>query len=108
MGLLPERGLIVSPLHRILVRFEIATAMFAANEILFVAKHLNDIDGMDIAEDMIEVEYVHFMFDQHEIVFAHGAEVESLYAGPMALHSVSPAARLEFLTLVPELEDIAV
>ena len=101
----PTRDLIVSPQHRILVRSRIAQKMFGTNEVLVAAKQLLQIDGIDIAEDLAEVEYFHFLFDQHEVVLSNGAETESLYVGPMALEGVGPAAREEIFKLFPELRD---
>lgn len=102
---MPETDLIVSPQHRMLVRSKIAQKMFGAFEVLIAAKHLCQIDGIDIATDLDEVTYVHFLFSDHQIVFANGAEAESLYTGPEALKAVSEEARAEILTLFPELTD---
>lgn len=102
---LPRRDLLVSPQHRILVRSRIALRMFGAAEILVAAKQLLQIEGIDIATDLPEVEYVHFLFDRHEIVLAEGAETESLHTGPEALKSVGPAARAEIFAIFPELRE---
>jgi hypothetical protein len=51
-------------------------------EVLVSAKHLLRITVIDVANDMDEVMYVHFMFDRHQIVEAEGVLSESLYAGP--------------------------
>ena len=101
----PTRDLIVSPQHRILVRSRIAQKMFGTDEVLVAAKQLCQIEGIDIAADLPEVEYFHFLFDQHEVVVSNGARTESLYVGPMALKGVGPAARDEILKLFPELRD---
>lgn len=103
---LPRSDLLVSPQHRILVRSPIAQRMFCATEVLVPAKQLCEIDGFDIAADVAEVEYHHFMFDRHEVVFANGAEAESLYAGAEALKAVGPAARAEVLSIFPELAGV--
>lgn len=102
---LPSSDLVVSPQHRILVRSRIASRCFGTPEVLAAAKHLTSIAGISVAGDLDEVEYFHFLFDQHEIVFANGAETESLYTGPEALKSVGQAARDEILALFPELRD---
>ncbi|RJE82777.1 hemolysin [Paracoccus onubensis] len=101
----PGSDLIVSPQHRVLVRSKIAQRMFGTNEVLVAAKQLLEIEGIEIAGDIHEVEYFHFMFDCHEIVFSNGAETESLYTGPVALRSVSPESRKEILSLFPELAE---
>ncbi|WP_405401277.1 Hint domain-containing protein [Paracoccus sp. Ld10] len=100
---IPAQDLVVSPQHRILVRSAISRRMFGADEVLVAAKQLLMLDGIDIADDLDQIEYVHFMFDRHEIVFANGAEAESLYTGVQALKAVSPKARIEIMTLFPNL-----
>ncbi len=100
---IPEADLIVSPQHRILVRSRIALRMFDTDEILVAAKLLLEVDGIDICAECEGVEYFHLLFDQHEVVFANGAEAESLYTGPQALKSVSASARIEIFALFPQL-----
>lgn len=102
-GGLPIRDLIVSPQHRVLVRSDIAERMFGSREVLVAAKQLLDMPGIDVIAGKQEVEYWHFMFDQHEVVFAEGAPSESLYAGVEALKSLSAKSRAELLTIFPEL-----
>lgn len=102
---LPEADLIVSPQHRMLVRSKIAQKMFGTNEVLVAAKQLTGIAGVEVASDLAEVVYVHFLFDAHQIVLANGAETELLYTGEEALKSVGEAARAEIFTIFPELRD---
>lgn len=103
---LPRSDLIVSPQHRILVRSIIAQKMFGKKEVLLAAKCLLELDGIDAVEDLTEITYVHFLLDRHEIVFANGAETESLYTGPEALKSLSGRSRDEIFSIFPELSDI--
>lgn len=103
---LPERDLVVSPQHRMLVCSAIAVRMFDSAEVLVAAKQLLCLPGIDVAEDLNEVTYVHFLFDRHQIVFAEGAPTESLYPGKQALKSIGAEARNEILTLFPELADL--
>lgn len=70
----PEVDLVVSPQHRVLVRSKIAQRMFDAEEVLVAAKHLQGLDGVEVAKDIHEVEYFHILFDDHEIVMSNGAE----------------------------------
>ena len=102
---LPESDLILSPQHRILVRSRIAERMFGKREVLVAAKQLMVTEGINIAEDLDTVTYVHFLFDAHQIVVSNGAETESLYTGDEALKSVPPEARDEILKLFPELAE---
>ncbi|SMO52292.1 Hint domain-containing protein [Paracoccus laeviglucosivorans] len=100
---MPSADLLVSPQHRVLVRSKVAMKMFGAMEVLVAAKQLLQIDGIDIAHDMAEVEYFHFLFDQHEVVNSNGAATESLFTGPEALKSVGREARAEICALFPEI-----
>uniref|UniRef100_UPI0035AF8BD3 Hint domain-containing protein n=1 Tax=Paracoccus sp. TaxID=267 RepID=UPI0035AF8BD3 len=87
----PEADLVVSPQHRILVRSRIAQKMFGTDEVLVAAKQLCQVDGIDVANDLDGVTYVHFLFDSHQLVISNGAETESLHTGAEALKSVGPA-----------------
>lgn len=101
----PSSDLLVSPQHRVLVRSKIAIRMFDSNEVLVAAKQLLCLDGIDIAEDLAEVHYYHFLFDQHEVVISNGAETESLFTGAQALKGVGKAALDEIFAIFPELQD---
>lgn len=102
---LPRRDLLVSPQHRMLVRSDIAQKMFGPSEVLVAARHLIGLDGVSVADDVTEITYVHVLFDRHEVVFAEGAQSESLFTGAEALEAVGQAARAEILALFPELAD---
>jgi len=101
---LPSKDLLVSPQHRILVRSKIAQRMFGTIEVLVAAKQLLPLDGVEIADDLVDVEYFHLLFDQHEILFSNGAETESLFTGPEAMKAIGAAARAEIYELFPMLE----
>lgn len=99
----PAADLLVSPQHRVLVRSRIAQRMFGAQEVLVAAKLLLDLPGFSIADDLAQVDYAHFMFDAHQVVWSNGALTESLFTGPEALKAVGPAARDEIMVLMPDL-----
>lgn len=101
----PAADLVVSPQHRVLVRSKVAQKMFGTTEVLVAAKQLLQIEGIDICTEAEGVEYVHMLFDRHEVVFANGAEAESLYTGPEAIKSVGAAALAEIYGIFPELRD---
>lgn len=102
---LPAQDLLVSPQHRVLIRSKIAQRMFNTPEVLVAAKQLVLLDGIDSAEDIDQVTYVHLLFDQHHLVQSNGALTESLFTGPEALKRVGPAAREEILQIFPQLSD---
>lgn len=99
----PSTDLVISPQHRVLVRSRIARRMFNCEEILIAAKHLLRLDGVEEAHDLAEVEYVHILFDRHEVVLANGAATELLYLGPEAIKALPDDAVDEILTIFPEL-----
>lgn len=103
---MPERDLVVSPQHRILVNSVVAERMFGDREVLVPAKHLLDHPGVEVDHTATEVTYWHFLFENHQIVFSNGMPAESLFTGPEALRSVSPKAREEILALFPELSEV--
>lgn len=102
---LPNRDLIVSQQHRIIIRSRIAERMFNSREVLIAAKHLRSVKGIDRCDDMDRVTYFHLMFDQHEIIIANGAEAESLFLGAQALENIGAAAREELFLMFPELRN---
>ena len=99
----PSSDLIVSQQHRVLVRSKIAERMFGEHEILVAAKHLCQLEGIEIVDDAREVRYFHILFDRHEVIFSNGAETESLFVGTVALRSLDRAALGEVLKLFPDL-----
>ena len=100
---LPERDMMVSPNHRLLVANDRSALYFDEREVLASAKHLVDGDGVQRV-DALGVTYVHFMFDHHEVVLSNGAWTESFQPGEMALKGVEAAAAREIYQLFPELE----
>lgn len=100
---LPQRDMLVSRQHRILLRSKIARNMFGCPEVLVAAKDLVFLQGIDEVEDIEQVEYWHFMFDKHQVVYAEGAAAESLFTGPEALRAVGPDAVREIFAIMPEL-----
>lgn len=101
----PRKDLVVSPQHRVLVSSRISRRMFGRADVLVAAKHLTELEGIDLATDLDEVEYHHVLFARHEIVLSNGAPTESLYSGPEALKSLDAAARREVFALFPELRE---
>ena len=102
---LPTQDLKVSPNHRMLLEgwsLELATGHDHA---LAPAKHLVNGETVVVGEAE-DIEYVHFIFDQHEIVEANGVLSESFYPGKMALNAVEKESKEELLKIFPELKNI--
>lgn len=102
----PSTDLIVSQQHRLFVKSVICERMLDASEALVPVKQLLQLDGFEIADDLNDVTYYHFMFDQHEVVLADGALAESFYPGETALKALQKEAKEELFTLFPELMDM--
>lgn len=102
---LPKRDLLVSPQHRMLVRSRIAQRMSDAGEVLIAAKKLLDLPGVMVASELEEITYFHILCEDHQILFAEGAEAESFYLGQMALQALDAEALEEVKELFPELLD---
>ncbi|WP_439103942.1 Hint domain-containing protein [Celeribacter marinus] len=103
---MPEHDLVVSPQHRILINSIVAERMFGEREVLVAAKQLLDHPGVEVDETATEVTYWHFLFENHQIVFSNGMPAESLFTGPEALRSISPAAREEISELFPHIVEV--
>jgi hypothetical protein len=99
---LPERDMLVSPQHRVLVANERTQLHFDEHEVLVAAKHL--INHRTIREvDSPGVTYIHFMCARHEVVLSNGAWTESFQPADSTLKGMGNAQRLELLELFPEL-----
>lgn len=98
----PERDMLVSPNHRMLLCHPVAELIFAEREVLAAAKHLTGLDGVERAVAQ-NVSYIHLMFDNHEVILADGAWSESFQPGDYSLQGVGQAIRNEILSLFPEL-----
>ena len=102
----PHKRLRVSPHHRMLVEHWRAELLFGECEVFAFAKSLVNGDTVWIDYACETIEYVHLLFDQHEVIFAAGTPVESLHPGKEALTHMDRQAREEILELFPELIDI--
>lgn len=100
---LPERDMLVSPNHRMLVANDKTALYFEEREVLVAAKHLTGLKGVDPVE-IAEVTYIHFMFDQHEVVLSDGAWSESFQPGDQSLAGMGNAQRNEIFEIFPELK----
>lgn len=99
---LPERDMLVSPNHRVLVASDRAALYFEEREVLVAAKHLTGMHGIDTVV-AAEVSYIHVMFDRHEVILSDGAWTESFQPGDYSLRGIDEEQREEILALFPEL-----
>lgn len=98
----PSADMLVSPMHRILLKGAHAQMFFGQDEVLATAKHL--INGQTIfVERVAQVEYFHLLFDEHQILSSLNMLSESFYPGGVGLTAFEPDTREEVLELFPEL-----
>ena len=100
---LPERDMLVSPNHRMLVANDRTALYFDEHEVLVAAKHLVTGNGIH-SVDSAGTTYLHFLFDRHEVVLANGAWTESFQPGDMTLKGMGNAQRSEIFDIFPELK----
>lgn len=84
---LPERDMLVSPNHRMLVASDKTQLYFEESEVLASAKHLVGADGIH-AVDVMGTSYIHFLFDRHDVVLSNGAWTESFQPGDYSLKGI--------------------
>ncbi|PIE12568.1 MAG: hemolysin [Rhodobacterales bacterium] len=104
-GGLPERDLLVSRQHRMLVSSKIASRMFGQTEVLVAAIRLCDLPGVFVDEEIDEVEYFHLVFDEHQVIYAENAPTESLFACGPSLSALTDAAKKELFAILPQLAE---
>lgn len=103
---LPERDMLVSPNHRLLVANDRTQLYFEESEVLAAAKHLVGTAGIHEV-NVMSTTYIHFMFDRHEVVLSNGAWTESFQPGDYSLKGLGNSQRNEIFELFPELKSKA-
>jgi Hint domain len=100
---LPERDLMLSPNHRVLVGNDRTALEFNESEVLVAAKHL--IGGNSVRSiDSIGTTYIHFMFDRHEVVLSDGIWSESFQPTDNSLKGFGNSQRAEIFEIFPDLQ----
>lgn len=100
----PDRDLIVSPQHRILMQGHVAELYFHEPEVLAAALHLVGRPGVARLRPKA-ASYIHVMFEQHEILSTNGCWTESFQPGAWSLSGLGAAQRNEILLLFPGLAE---
>ncbi len=96
-------ALLLSPLHRILIRDALAELLFGEREVLVAARDLIN-DRTIRPEPGGTVEYVHILFDEHQVVYAEGLATESFLPGPQTTKSFEREIVDEICAIFPELD----
>ncbi|WP_300515454.1 Hint domain-containing protein [Aliiroseovarius sp.] len=95
--------LLLSPQHRVLIRDALAELLFGETEVLVAAKDLVN-DRSVRRNEGGEVEYVHLLFDRHEVIYSEGLATESYLPGPQTTRSFEADLVREICTLFPEID----
>jgi len=98
-----HRRLLVSPQHRVLVRDCLADLLFGCDEVLISAKDLVNGRSVRVREGGM-VDYVHLLFDRHQIVSSQGLATESYLPGPQTLHLFEADILAEIACIFPDLD----
>lgn len=99
----PDRDLIVSPQHRFLIGGAPARELFGADEVLVTARDLVNDTSIIVDRTLKELNYIHLMFERHQVVFANGIETESFHPAFTDLDDIAPAQRHRLIEAFPDL-----
>jgi|LULE01.1.fsa_nt_gb hypothetical protein len=95
----PNRDLLLSPNHRLLVETSPAFALYDPLGALAPVKALTRIAGIRALPGRREITYFALLLPRHEVVIANGIAAESLYPGPEVFAALTPTERLSWLRL---------
>ncbi|HEX9859351.1 MAG TPA: Hint domain-containing protein, partial [Paracoccaceae bacterium] len=98
-----HRTLLVSPQHRVLIRDSLAELLFGEQEVLVAAKDLVNDRSVTVRAGG-EVDYVHLLFDRHQVVYSEGLATESFLPGPQTTRSFENAIVEEICAIFPEID----
>lgn len=100
----PSADVRVSPQHRIPVSSAALELHFGEQTMLVPAKALVDGDRIVQDEEVRHVEYIHILFDQHELVNVEGLWSESFFPAGCTLDAMAQATLNELYDLFPLLD----
>lgn len=99
----PDEDLVVSPLHRVLIRGPQAELLFRTPEVLVAAKDLLNDHSIHVDHTMRQVTYHHLLLEDHQVLFANGVETESFHPAQTSLEVIDPVQRDKLLEILPAL-----
>lgn len=94
---------LLSPLHRVLIRDSLADILFGEPEVLVAARDLVNDHSVRCIEGGT-VNYVHLLFDRHQVIYSGGLETESFLPGPQTTSSFEAELVAEICALFPEID----
>ena len=99
----PNQDLYVSPQHRMLINGPRVRLITGHGEALVAAKDLLNGTSIIQTHDTMAADYIHILFDRHELVTANGTLSESFYPGGFAIDTMEDECRAELFEIFPEL-----
>ncbi len=99
----PDADMKVSPQHRMVISGWRAEALFGEATVLAPAISLVNDRSIRVAHGARSVDYIHILFDRHEIIYANGAPTESLFPGDQVVDGLEQAAQDELFEIFPDL-----
>lgn len=97
----PDRDMILSPQHRMIVRGARCQLYFGTPEVLVAAKDLPQSQAVSMDDLAGGVIYLHLAFATHQIVLSDGVESESFLIGPEVFAGAPHAVQDELRALFP-------
>ncbi|MCA8867154.1 MAG: Hint domain-containing protein [Rhodobacteraceae bacterium] len=104
-GGIPSRDLVLSPQHRVLLEGWQIELNFGTRQVFAPANALVGSNGIKVDATCEDIEYLHLMFDQHEVIYSEGLASESFLVGDTIRNNMDRAQLAEILELFPELAD---
>jgi hypothetical protein len=94
-----------SPRHCLLQQDPQNQVIFGSDAMLTATRDCVDHSDITQQDNAAPVEYFHFMFDKHALVWANGLLSESFFPGPIARRSLDPISRARLVSIYPSLSD---
>ena len=103
---LPDRDLLLSPMHRVLIRDPLVSLLTGAEEILCPAHLLANGESIQHETRCRDVTYHHLLFETHQVLFSSACQSESFFPGRIGLEGFADQTREEVLSLFPDLRSL--
>ena len=93
----------LSPEHRVMVHSAVAEMLFGEAEVLIAAKHLVNDRTIRRVEGG-QVDYLHLLFDRHQVIWAEGLAAESFFPARQSLGALERDVLEDLVAIFPEID----
>ncbi|MFW2588727.1 Hint domain-containing protein [Sagittula sp. SSi028] len=90
----PQKAVLISPQHRVLVRSRQVLRMLGSAEAFVPALSLTSLPGIRVMPPLPELEYLHLACARHSVLLVEGIGVESILPEPSTLQELGSAERV--------------